>query len=374
MSTKTQPWDGFVTDGVPALSAEELRFFAGKRVLITGAGGFIGSALARAFAGVSLDRLLLLDTAEYGLYRLEQHFEQVVPSFPVWPILGSVCDDRLLEEVFGRHTPQIVFHAAALKHVPLLETNAVAAAETNVLGTGAVVQAAERWGVERFLLLSTDKAVEPISVMGRTKWLAEQVAVAASKRAKGETAFRVIRLCNVLGSTGSVAPLFARQIAEGGPVTVTHPEATRYFISVCDAVRYLLRAVAGSEEGTILIPKAGPARTIRELAEYLISRAPAGAEGTRVAYTALRRADKLHEVFVGPGETATREVGRVFLEVEGFAQEGLDVGKVMDEVRAAVRDRDPARLLPGTQRAMGTAVLERADGGEGSDSMEEVGR
>lgn len=353
MSTTRQPWDGFVPDVMPSLIPEELEQFAHKRILITGAGGFIGSALARHLAHLGLERLIFLDIAEHGLYRLEQDLQGTQSASNAVYKIGSVCDASLLQELFAEYEPHMIFHAAALKHVPLLETNALAAAETNVLGTQIIVDTALQFRAERVVFLSTDKAVEPISVMGATKRLAELVIFAARERCERSSMCAVLRLCNVLGSTGSVAPLFARQIARGGPLTITDPEATRFFISIDDAARCLLYAALSPAETGLSIPIVGPARRIADLAEYLRQRSLLVTDELDVVYTGLRTADKLHEQFIAPTESLrTSKVDRYCLAVNSASLPVAKVDAILEELRAAVRHRSLDLVMKLIQRAV----------------------
>src|ERR1700684_3023432 len=198
-------------------SPPSTKYISGKTLLITGAGGSIGSALARFATTCNPKTLILLDTNERGLHSLEQSFD-ISSTVVHVPILGSICDSVLLSELFALYQPQIVFHAAACKHVPLMETNPLAAASTNVLGTNALLRAASEHGAAQFIMASSDKAVMPVSIMGATKRLAELLLVEHPDKPLQQKA---VRLGNVLGSSGSVGPLFLEQIKEGGPVTVT---------------------------------------------------------------------------------------------------------------------------------------------------------
>lgn len=349
----TKPlWAGFVADEAPPLSTAERACFANKRVLITGAGGYLGSALAWRLHQLHVSRLVLLDVAEYGLYRLEQRFSSGSRGPKADFLAGSVCDKTLLSEIFSKHKPEIVFHAAALKHVPLMESNAFAATDVNVLGTSALVNAAVGCPVS-FVHVSTDKAVHPISVMGATKQIAEQIILAAHQEQNAASNFCAVRLCNVLGSTGSVAPRFARQIARGGPMTITSPAATRFFLSRTDAVRHLLRAAITRLPTGLLLARVGQARRVEDLAMYLLRNADPGAEDIQVRYTGLRAADKLHEQLVAETETvseATEAMSRAMSSVfsEGRIDSSL-LASALTNIRAALMNRDLDRLLDAIQ-------------------------
>ena len=236
------------------------RLIRGKRVLVTGAGGTIGSELARQIAAFAPARLILLDSSEFLLYEIDSELRERGPELASVPLLGDVRDRRRVEAVIAGEQPQIVFHAAALKHVPMVEANPIEGVLTNVIGTRNVAEAARAFGAALVVMISTDKAVDPASVMGATKRLAERFCQAldlheagrGARRGLPGTQFLTVRFGNVLGSTGSVVPLFTRQLAAGGPLTVTHPEASRFFMTVREAVELVLEAsstYAGAAQG-----------------------------------------------------------------------------------------------------------------------------
>lgn len=295
------------------------RCFEGQRVLVTGAGGFIGSALALALASFAPAELLLLDQAETGVEQVGRELEGAGRKRAPRLIIGSITDAPLLEEIFARHTPEVVFHAAACKHVPLMEANPLAAVATNVLGTQRLCAAAALHKASQVVLLSTDKAVEPRSIMGASKRVAELIALSMS-RSETRLAAKVVRLGNVLGSTGSVGPRFAEQVARGQAMTVTDPGATRYFLSLRDAVAHLLNALALEPAPALLVPELGARRSVVELArfvaEQVISQRQVTASASslpepEIVFTGLRPGDKLtenlvsSEEFLEPGGTAS---------------------------------------------------------------------
>ncbi len=269
-------------------------FLRGQRVLVTGAGGSIGAELARQAAAIGPSELVLLDHAENGLYYVQHEIAATHPDLPLRAIVADIKDFEGIELAFQRHRPQVVFHAAAHKHVPLLETSPREAVLNNIVGTRTLVDAAERAGVNKFVLISTDKAVNPSSVMGASKRVCEMILQARSQ--KSRTRFIAVRFGNVLGSAGSVIPLFQQQIRRGGPITVTHPETRRYFMTIPEAVRLVIQAGAMGKGGEVLLLDMGEQVRIVDLARQLI-RLSGLREGDdiEIVYTGLRPGEKLFE-------------------------------------------------------------------------------
>jgi FlaA1/EpsC-like NDP-sugar epimerase len=277
------------------LDAAGLRgWLAGRVVMVTGAGGSIGAELARQVARFDPKLLVLFELNEFALYAIEQEFAASHPRLPVVPAIGDVKDAARVEHVIRSHRPSVIFHAAAYKHVPLMESeNAWQAVLNNVAGTHVIGRAAAAAGVEKFVFVSTDKAVNPTSVMGASKRLAEMVCQAL-QRAAG-TRFVMVRFGNVLGSTGSVIPKFREQIAKGGPVTVTHPQVTRYFMSIPEAVQLVMQAGLMGTGGEIFVLDMGEPVKIADLARDLIRLSGFSEEEIRITYTGLRPGEKLYE-------------------------------------------------------------------------------
>ena len=288
-------------------SAHVHAMITGKTVLITGAGGSIGSELCRQLARFAPARLVLFEASEFALYTIEQWFRVHMPETAIVPLAGDVKDTARLEEVFAEWRPQLVFHAAAYKHVPLMEVgNAWQAVRNNVLGTLMVAAHAQRVGAERFVLISTDKAVNPTNVMGATKRLAEMACEALSQfRAEG-TQLEMVRFGNVLGSTGSVIPKFAEQIARGGPVTVTHPEINRYFMSIPEAAQLVLQAASMGHGGEVFVLDMGAPVKIVDLARNMIRLSGYTEDEIRIEFSGLRPGEKLYEELLADAEE-TRE-------------------------------------------------------------------
>ena len=288
-------------------SAHVQAMIAGKTALITGAGGSIGSELCRQLARFAPARLVLMEASEFALYGIEQWFREHRPEVDVVPLAGDVKDAARVDEIFSAWQPQLVFHAAAYKHVPLMEVgNAWQAVRNNVLGTLQVAAQAHHHGAERFVLISTDKAVNPTNVMGATKRLAEMVCEALSRAGAGPTQFEMVRFGNVLGSTGSVIPKFAEQIARGGPVTVTHPEINRYFMSIPEAAQLVLQAAAMGQGGEIFVLDMGEPVRIVDLARNMIRLSGYTEDQIRIEFTGLRPGEKLYEEPLAAAEE-TRE-------------------------------------------------------------------
>lgn len=268
-------------------------FLQDRIVLVTGAGGSIGSELCRQIAHYRPRLLLMLDQAENGLYYLDQDFLRKKIPVARELVIADVTDRRRLQEVFSKHRPHFVFHAAAHKHVPLMEMNRKEAVKNNVFGTRALAETAQCFGVEKFVMISTDKAVNPTSTMGVTKRLAEMLLQSMS--GKNGTAFIAVRFGNVLGSDGSVVPLFKKQLVEGGPLTITHPEIERYFMTIPEAVQLVLQAGAMGTGGEIFVLDMGKPVKIVDLARNLISLAGHKPEDVEIRFVGLRPGEKLYE-------------------------------------------------------------------------------
>ena len=267
----------------------------GKTVLITGAGGSIGSELCRQVARFAPRRLVLVELSEFNLYSIEQELTERFAGIELVRLIGDVKDLQHLRHIFSSWRPQVVFHAAAYKHVPLMEDhNAAAALRNNTLGTYHAALAAAEVGVERFVLISTDKAVNPANVMGATKRAAEMV-ISSLATQHPQSQFMVVRFGNVLGSSGSVIPKFKEQIAKGGPVTVTHPDIIRYFMTIPEAARLVLQAAAIGESGQVLVLDMGEPVRIADLARDLIKMSGHTAEEIDIVFTGLRPGEKLFE-------------------------------------------------------------------------------
>jgi len=275
--------------------------FTDRRVLLTGAGGSIGSALARQIVGQKPRRLVLLDHSEGNLYQLGVLLSEAVEPEGYSLRLGDVCDESLLGEILEEERPEIVLHAAAFKHVPLMESNVIAAARNNALGTNLLARMAARNGLEAVVMISTDKAVGPRSVMGATKRVAE---LGLLRWSNPRTRMRAVRLGNVVGSQGSVVPAFLQQIAAGGPVTVAHEDAERFFFSMEETVELIVLATLLAGESGIYIPQPREAVRILDLAKKLILEHGQGRKIT-IGITGLRPGDKLTEAFVSRDETVS---------------------------------------------------------------------
>ncbi len=269
-------------------------YLRGKNVLVTGGGGSIGSELCRQIASIKPAKLIIIDSSEFNLYTIDHELRSDFPELKLVTVLGDIKNDERITWVFTKFSPHVIFHAAAYKHVPMLEINPAEAVTNNVLGTKIVADAADRYDAERFVLVSTDKAVNPANVMGTTKRIAELYCQNLNHRSK--TKFITTRFGNVLGSAGSVVPLFEKQIKNGGPVTVTHPEITRYFMTIPEAVSLILQAGAMGDGGEIFVLDMGKPILIRELAEQMIKLSGLiPGKDIEIIYTGLRPGEKLFE-------------------------------------------------------------------------------
>jgi FlaA1/EpsC-like NDP-sugar epimerase len=268
--------------------------------MVTGAGGSIGAELTRQIARFRPARIVLFDISEAALYEIQTALSDAFPQLPLTTVVGDVKHEALVEEVLARERPSAIFHAGAYKHVPLMEeTNAWQAVRNNAWGTWVLARAAVAAKVEKFVLVSSDKAVNPTNVMGATKRLAE--IVCQSLQGRG-TAFVLVRFGNVFGSAGSVIPRFREQIARGGPVTVTHPEITRYFMSLSEATQLLLQAGLQGKGGEILVLDMGEPVRIVDLARDLIKLSGADPDKVAVVFTGLRPGEKLFEELLASEE------------------------------------------------------------------------
>jgi FlaA1/EpsC-like NDP-sugar epimerase len=342
-------WEGFLDRPPLALDrAQAASSLQGKRILITGAGGWIGSALTRAIAEFAPKQMVLLEAAERNLYEIDTALRQLPCPIEHLPVLGSVSHPVLLAEIFGRYRPQIVFHAAAFKHVPLMEQNPFAAVENNAIGTHLLVEAAAaNTETEQLILLSTDKAVDPASIMGASKRIAE-LAILAPRTAAAR--MKAVRLGNVLGSEGSIVPLFLKQILSGQPVTVTHREVRRYFLTAEDAVNSLLHAASAETPQGILVPELGESLRVEALARHLMH----GSDQVPIIFTQLRPGDKMCEALLSDRESyATRaDAGQPLRAVKSPCLAATVLDEILQQLQQACRERSLEQLLAAVLRAV----------------------
>jgi FlaA1/EpsC-like NDP-sugar epimerase len=278
-------------------------YLGGKIAMVTGAGGSIGAELCRQIAHYAPSKLVFFEASEFALYTIEQEFHARFADVPIVCVAGDVRDAARVSAVLQAHRPDVIFHAAAYKHVPLMEfENAWEAVRNNVLGTLTVAEIAARQRVGKFVLVSTDKAVNPVNVMGASKRLAEMVC--QSLQADTATRFVMVRFGNVLGSAGSVIPTFRQQIAAGGPVTVTHPDIQRYFMSIPEASQLVLQAGAMGKGGEIFVLDMGEPVKIVDLARDMIRLSGFSDDDIKIVFTGLRPGEKLFEELLADDETS----------------------------------------------------------------------
>jgi len=315
----------------------------GKRVMITGGGGSIGSELCRQIARLNPVELIVIDHSEYSLYRIDHELHSDFHDLVFYSILGDICDPATVEKLIGEYKPDVIFHAAAYKHLPILQTQVREAFRNNVFGTMRVAEAAERHGVGTFVLISTDKAVNPANVMGATKRIAEMYCQNMDNRA--HTRFITVRFGNVLNSNGSVVPLFQEQISKGGPVTVTHPEISRYFMTISEASQLIMQAAVLGSGGEIFVLDMGEPVNITYLAEHLIRLA--GKEPGRdidIIYTGLRPGEKLFEQLFHELEPYERTSHEKILLAHPREANWEELSAELRSTELAVRRYDTKRL------------------------------
>lgn len=343
-------------------------YLAGKVVLVSGAGGSIGSEIVVQMARFQPRKVVLLGRGENSLFILERNLERVCPDLE---FVTEVCDVRRrdgLDGVFRRHRPEVVFHAAAHKHVPLMEGNAWESVFNNVGGTANLLNAALAVGVQQFVNLSTDKAVNPASVMGATKRVAEYLVQQAARRAGAGEAYVSVRFGNVIGSRGSVIPLFQQQIRHGGPVTLTHPDMTRYFMTIPEAAQLVLQAGGMGGNGSVYVLDMGDPVKIVDLAEDLIRLSGlVPGDDIRLEFRGVRPGEKLFEELLTAEEgTTASQHERIFVAQDpGRSAEGFDA--MLDTLFHAARRQDAAQvrdalaaLVPTYRRPAGDVESEAA--------------
>lgn len=316
-------------------------------VLITGAGGSIGSELCRQIAGFSPGRLILLGRGESSIYSIELELKEKFPHLDIQPVIGDVRDLSRMQRIFREHRPGFVFHAAAHKHVPYMELCPDEAVKNNILGTKYVAEAAYSAGTGTFVLISSDKAVNPASVMGATKRVAEMLVQNMNRR--GGTRFVAVRFGNVLGSRGSVVPLFKRQIIRGGPVTITHPGMVRYFMTTMEAAQLVIQAGVQARGGEIFILDMGRPVKVLELARKLIQLSGFEPEtDIPIKYTGIRAGEKLVEQLVGEKECIHSTFHRRIFTVTGPDPDSTRVNELLSKIEApsfSFSDRDIITVL-----------------------------
>jgi FlaA1/EpsC-like NDP-sugar epimerase len=348
------------------------RLIEGRRILVTGAGGSIGSELCRQLATLNVGLLLMLERYENALYTIDSELRDSGTKSEIVPLIADVTDAARVRRVFEQYRPELVFHAAAHKHVPLVQLNVCEALKNNIRGTRITAETAVHYGADRFIMISTDKAVQPSSVMGATKRAAEFLVRRLSLQTS--TRFGIVRFGNVLGSNGSVIPKFLDQIRAGGPVTVTHPEVERFFMTIPEAVNLVLHAATLDETGAIYALDMGPPIKILDMARHLI-RLSVPDQDIRIEFTGLRPGEKLRERLYDETETLEQSVipqifkviapslhsvdrlCRDLIRIEALASRG-EQGKVLAEL---------TRIVPGF--SLPTTVPKEAGLATGFDSI-----
>jgi len=337
---------------------QSLSYLRNKRVLVTGAGGSIGSELCRQLLSGGASRLYLFGHGENSIYQIDRELrllqeEGVGEKAALVPIIGDLKDSDYMNYIIGNLKADIVFHTAAYKHVPMMEENPVAAIDNNVLGTENLIQAAIKHGIKRFVHITTDKAVQPVSVYGASKYICEQMVLQAAE--KGGPNFMVVRFGNVLGSRGSIVPLFQKQIEKGGPVTVTHRDIRRWFMTISEACSLVLKAGGVGENGGLYLLDMGEPVRIRDLAEQLI-RFHGYEPDTqiKIEYTGLRPGERMDELLWSSDEEPRETEYDRILRVNRKKPLSIDIKALVDELRPI------CRLDPGKPQAYRNVELLRS--------------
>jgi FlaA1/EpsC-like NDP-sugar epimerase len=315
----------------------------GRSILVTGAGGWIGAALSRVVVDGKPKKLVLLDHSERSLYRIDAELAALDSGVVHKSILGDVCDAELLKEILEVDRPDVIYHTAAYKHVPLLENNPIAAIRNNALGTNTLAEAIRWQGHANLVMVSTDKAVEPSSILGASKRIGE---LALLRWNSSRTQMRALRLGNVHGSEGSVVPLFRQQISEGGPVTVTHPDADRYFVSLEKALELIVLTASLPGGGGIFVPDLGSPVKIAELATQMIAEAQStSGDEIPVRFTQLRPGDKKTEKMFGKREGREPTSDRRLFRLKDSTNWPADYDATVQRLTRSVEQRDLASAL-----------------------------
>ncbi|WP_082633232.1 polysaccharide biosynthesis protein [Lacimicrobium alkaliphilum] len=326
----------------PKLMRPDIR---GKRVMVTGAGGSIGSELCRQIAAEKPSMLLLLELSEFNLYQVEAELSRTFPELAIEALLGDVKDERRVRHLLSQHQINTIYHAAAYKHVPIVEHNLLAGVQNNVLGTAIMARLAAECGIEKFVLVSTDKAVRPTNIMGASKRLAE-LCVQAMQDMHTSTRFAIVRFGNVLGSSGSVVPLFKKQIAAGGPVTVTHPDVVRYFMTIPEAAQLVIQAGAMGKQGEVFVLDMGEPVKIADMAHKMAhlmgrsirSEAEPGGD-IEIQFTGLRPGEKLYEELLTGDSSGKTPHPRIMSEAEQRLSL-TEIHQLLDKLSIAIHNND----------------------------------
>jgi len=322
--------------------ASPIPYLAGRSVVVTGAGGSIGSELCRQVAFARPSCLVILGHGENSIFDVQNQLAEQYPDVQIRPVIADIRDRSRIHQVFTEYRPSTVFHAAAHKHVPLMEENPTEAITNNVLGTLNVVEAALECGTERFMLISTDKAVRPTNIMGASKRLAGMIVRDAARRSG--RAFLVVRFGNVLGSRGSVVPIFKRQIERGGPITVTHPQMTRFFMTIPEAVHLVLEAGGMGKGGELLVLKMGEPVRIVDLARDLVRLSGLEPDDIPIVFSGVRPGEKIEEALWEAGATVEATPNAEILRVIEPEECQLDLSRILEMMKVAAERGDRAVL------------------------------